>query len=541
MADQLAATGIPSDSRFDAVIVGAGFAGLYMLHRSRGLGLKVRAFEVGNGVGGTWYWNRYPGARCDVESLQYSYQFDEALQQEWEWTERYSGQPEILRYANHVADRFDLREDIQFETRVESAHFDEEAERWQVRTDRGDFISAQFLIMATGCLSSTNTPDLPGKDDFCGDIYHTGQWPHEDVNFEGQRVGVIGTGSSGIQAIPLIAEQSAHLTVFQRTAQYAIPAANRPLDVDEQASVKARYAEFREENSLFPNAFSLRMPLNETPALDVDDAERNREYEARWREGGFTFSWSFGDLGLDLEANATAAEFVRGKIRNLVQDPDTAEKLCPDTVLGCKRLCLDTGYFETFNRPNVVLVDISEQPIDRVTKKGIQTGGREYELDTIVFATGFDAMTGTLLAMDIRGRKGLTLQEKWSSGPRTYLGLGIPGFPNLFTISGPGSPSVLTNMIVSIEQHVNWIADCISAMSKHGHRTIEATLDAEENWVAHVNGVANETVYPSCNSWYLGANIPGKTRVFMPLLGFPPYVEKCNEVAANGYEGFTLK
>ncbi|HIF96771.1 MAG TPA: NAD(P)/FAD-dependent oxidoreductase [Myxococcales bacterium] len=540
MADHAAATSTLPSSNFDAVIVGAGFAGLYMLHRSRGLGLKVRVFEVGAGVGGTWYWNRYPGARCDVESMQYSYQFDEALQQEWEWSERYSGQPEILSYANHVADRFNLREDIQFETRVESVHFDEETERWSICTDRGNPVSAQFVIMATGCLSSTNMPDIPGMDLFAGDIHHTGQWPHGGVNFDGKRVGVIGTGSSGIQAIPLIAEQSEHLTVFQRTAQYAIPAANRPLGADEQADVKAKYPEFRAENSLYPNAFSLRMPLNETSALDVDDDERDREYEARWREGGFTFSWSFGDLGLDLDANATAGEFVRGKIRELVRDPETAEKLCPDTVLGCKRLCLDTGYFETFNRPNVDLVDISKQEIDRITTNGIETGGREYKLDAIVFATGFDAMTGTLLAMDIRGRDGLTLQEKWSAGPGTYLGLGIPGFPNLFTISGPGSPSVLTNMIVSIEQHVDWIADCISAMSKRGHRTIEATLDAEENWVEHVNAVANETVYPACNSWYLGANIPGKTRVFMPLLGFPPYVEKCDEVAANGYEGFTL-
>jgi cyclohexanone monooxygenase len=540
MAHPAAATSAPSDSEFDIVIVGAGFAGLYMLHRARGLGLTARVFEVADGVGGTWHWNRYPGARCDVESMQYSYQFDESLQQEWEWSERYSGQPEILRYANHVADRFDLRRDIQFETRVESAHFNEEAAFWTVTTSGREVVTAQFVIMATGCLSSTNTPDISGIKRFTGDIHHTGQWPHEGVDFSGKRVGVIGTGSSGIQAIPIIAEESEHLTVFQRTAQYAIPAANRPLPPNEQAEVKAHYAEFRADNSLFPNAFSLRLPLNETSALEVSADERTREYETRWREGGFTFSWSFGDLGLDLEANATAGDFVRSKIREIVNDPKTAERLSPDTVLGCKRLCLDTGYFEAFNRKNVELVDISEQKIDRITPKGIETAGREYELDMIVFATGFDAMTGSLLAMDIRGRGGLSLHEKWAAGPRTYLGLGVPGFPNLFTISGPGSPSVLTNMIVSIEQHVNWIADCIDAMSRRGHRTIEATLDAEEHWVEHVNAVANETVYPSCNSWYLGANIPGKARVFMPLLGFPPYVEKCEEVAANGYEGFTL-
>jgi len=525
---------------FDIVIVGAGFAGMYMLHKTRKLGLRARVFEAGTDVGGTWYWNRYPGARCDVESMQYSYQFDEDLQQEWEWSERYSAQPEILSYAKHVADRFDLRRDIQFETRVDSVHFDEAEERWSISTNRGENVSAQFVVMATGCLSSTNAPEFPGQDDFKGEIHHTGRWPQQGVDFSGKRVGVIGTGSSAIQAIPIIAKEADHLTVFQRTAQYAIPAQNRPLGDEEQAKVKARYSEFRQENNLFPNAFSLRMPLNEQPALEASEAERRQEYEARWNEGGFTFSWSFGDLGTDLEANATAASFVRDKIREVVKDPETAEKLCPDTVLGCKRLCLDTGYFETFNRPNVDLVDISQHGIDRITPTGVEAGGQEYAVDILVLATGFDAMTGTLLSMDIRGREGLPLGQKWEAGPQTYLGLGVPAFPNLFTISGPGSPSVLTNMIVSIEHHVNWISDCLAAMQAGGHRTIEASETAAKEWVSHVNAVADETVYPSCNSWYLGANVPGKPRVFMPLLGFPPYVEKCEEVASRNYEGFVL-
>ena len=529
-----------SGSQFDVVIVGAGFAGMYMLHRTRGLGLRARVFDVADDVGGTWYWNCYPGARCDVESMQYSYQFDEELQQEWEWSERYSGQPEILRYANHVADRFNLRDDIQFQTRVESVHFDEANESWTVSTDRDDVVSAQFVIMATGCLSSTNAPEFPGQSDFAGEILHTGQWPREGVDFSGKRVGVIGTGSSGIQAIPIIAEEAGHLTVFQRTAQYAVPAQNRPLEKDEQNEIKARYPEFRQENSLQPNGFSLRLPLNEESALEASEEQRKQEYEARWREGGFTFSWSFGDLGTDLDANATAGAFVREKICEIVKDPETADKLSPETVIGCKRLCLDTGYFETFNRPNVDLVDIGQEGIDRITASGIESGGQEHEVDVIVLATGFDAMTGSLLAMDIQGRNGLTLGEKWAAGPRTYLGLGVPGFPNLFTISGPGSPSVLTNMIVSIEHHVDWISNCIAAMKSDGHRTIEATANAENEWVEHVNAVANETVYPSCNSWYLGANVPGKPRVFMPLLGFPPYVEKCDEVASRNYEGFVL-
>jgi cyclohexanone monooxygenase len=523
---------------FDVVVVGAGFAGLYALHRLRGQGLSVRVLERGSGIGGTWFWNRYPGARCDVESLEYSYQFSEALQQEWEWTERYASQPEILRYVEHVADRFDLRRDVQLDTSVESAHFDDGSGRWTLTTAAGERFDARFCIMATGCLSSPNRPDLPGVERFEGETYHTGLWPHEEVDFSGKRVGVVGTGSSAIQSIPLIARQADRLFVFQRTPNYSVPARNAPLDPEVQRRVKADYEGFRRRNAGM--GFGLDTRENETSALEVGDEERRREYEARWDAGGLPFLGAFGDLVFDREANETAAEFLRGKIREIVHDPAVAELLCPDQVVGCKRLCVDTDYFATFNRPNVTLVDVAAAPIEEITPRGPCTAGREFELDAIVFATGFDAMTGALARIDIRGRDGLPLREKWREGPRAYLGLGVAGFPNLFTVTGPGSPSVLSNMLPSIEQHVNWIADCIAWLGEHGFARIEATPEAEDAWVAHVNEVADLTLYTTCNSWYLGANVPGKPRVFMPYLGFPLYVERCREVAAKGYEGFSL-
>lgn len=524
--------------RVDVVIVGAGFAGLYALYKMRALGLSAQVFELGDGVGGTWYWNRYPGARCDVESMQYSYQFSDELQQEWEWSERYSPQAEILRYLDHVADRFDLRRDIQFETRVTAAVFHEETGRWTVETDRGDRLSARFCIMATGCLSSTNLPDFPGLDDFEGAAYHTGRWPHGGVDFSGKRVGIIGTGSSAIQATPLIAEEAAHLTVFQRTPNFTIPARNAPMDPGYQRSIKEDYARFRALCA--ETGFGLATDANPGSALEVGPDERREEYERRWALGGLGFITSYADLLRSREANETAAEFIREKIRETVQDQEVAELLSPDHVVGCKRPCVDTGYWETFNRENVSLVDAGGCPIERITAKGLVTGGVEHELDVIVFATGFDAMTGALLNIDIRGREGQTLQDKWFAGPRTYLGLQTAAFPNLFTITGPGSPSVLSNMVPSIEQHVNWIAACLEWMREGGVTLIEATEEAEDAWVAHVNEVADETLYPTCNSWYLGANVPGKPRVFMPYLGFPVYVEKCNEIAANGYEGFAF-
>ncbi len=525
-------------SEYDVLIVGAGFAGLYMLHRARGLGLSARVVEAGDGIGGTWYWNRYPGARCDVESMQYSYQFSEELQQEWQWSERYASQPEILAYLEHVADRFGLRSDIQLGTRVRAAKFDEAGRRWVIVTDAGQEMSARFLVMATGCLSAARIPDFPGRGSFEGPTFHTGRWPHDPVDFTGQRVGVIGTGSSAVQSIPVIARQARELVAFQRTATYSVPAHNHRLAPEEQRAVKADYAGLRQRNSQAQGAIGSSLPVGELSALAAPPGERAKIYQERWEYGGLAFLWAFNDLMLDARANELAAGFVRDKIRQIVTDPVVAERLLPRTVIGCKRLCVDTGYYAAFNRDNVELVDVSAAPVE-ITPGGVRTGGRDYELDGLVFATGFDAMTGALTRIDIRGRGGLSLGDAWAGGPRTFLGLGVAGFPNLFLITGPGSPSVLTNMVVSIEQHVNWIADCLDYLRRGGYQLIEAQPQAQDEWVAHVNGVASLTLFPSCNSWYLGANVPGKPRVFMPLAGFPPYVEKCDEVAARGYQGFT--
>jgi len=525
---------------FHAVIVGAGFAGLYMLHRLRGLGLSARLFEAGDGVGGTWYWNRYPGARCDVESMDYSYSFSDELQQEWKWSERYASQPEILTYINHVADRFDLRRDVQLATRVTAATFDEASRQWTVTTNRGDRVSARFCIMATGCLSTAQVPSFPGRETFRGKTYHTGRWPHEGVDFSGQRVGVIGTGSSAIQSIPIIAGEAAHLFVFQRTPNFSVPARNAPLDPEFERQVKESYAEFRREARESRVGFVVER--SEASALAVTAEERRREYEKRWLRGGLGFTATYVDLLINKDANDTAAEFCREKIRAAVRDPAVAELLAPkDYPVGTKRMCVDTHYYETFNRDNVTLVDLRRTPIETITPDGLRTREAAYALDSIVFATGFDAMTGALLSIDIRGRRGRTLNEAWAEGPRTYLGLAVAGFPNLFSITGPGSPSVLSNMIVSIEQHVDWIADCLDRLRAQGHETIEATADAQDAWVAHVNEIGHATLYPRANSWYMGANIPGKPRVFMPYIGgVGAYRQICDAVAAKGYEGFAL-
>ncbi|RVT91527.1 NAD(P)/FAD-dependent oxidoreductase [Rhodovarius crocodyli] len=522
---------------FDVVIVGAGFAGLYLLHRLRGQGMSAVALEAADGVGGTWYWNRYPGARCDVESMQYSYSFDEELQQEWRWSERFATQPEILRYANHVADRFDLRRDIRFGTRVTGAEF--ERDRWLVRTTAGRFIG-RFCVMATGCLSSTRMPDFPGLESFRGKTYHTGQWPHEGVDFTGQRVGVVGTGSSAIQSIPVIAEQAAHVHVFQRTPNFSIPAHNRPLDEAYERSWKDVYAERRRKARMMRTGIDY--PVNQASALEVEPSERQRIYEDRWALGSTSFMAAFGDLITDQAANETAAEFVRGKIRAAVKDPAVAELLCPDNhPIGTKRICVDTGYYETFNRDNVTLVNLRGAPIEAITPEGLRTAEASYAFDSIVFATGFDAMTGTLLAMDIRGEGGLRLEDAWAAGPVTYLGLMVAGFPNLFTVTGPGSPSVLSNMIVSIEQHVDWITDALAWLRGRGLTRMQATEQAQDEWVRHANEVAHRTLYPQANSWYMGVNIPGKPQVFMPYIGgVGAYRQICDEVAAEGYRGFAL-
>ncbi|MBV1696263.1 MAG: NAD(P)/FAD-dependent oxidoreductase [Hyphomicrobiales bacterium] len=522
----------------DALVVGAGFAGLYMLHKLRGMGFSARVLEAGSGVGGTWYWNRYPGARCDVESMEYSYQFSDELQQDWDWTERYAAQPEILRYANHVADRFDLRRDITFGARVSSARFDETDRLWTLTAGDGRSWRARFCIMATGCLSSTNTPDFTGIESYRGATYHTGAWPHEGVDFTDKTVGIIGTGSSAVQSIPIIAAAARHLTVFQRTPNYVVPAHNRPLDPDERRRVKADYAALRAKAKQMRNGISYE--VNQAKAMEVSPEEREWQYELRWQRGGLSFSGAFMDTLLDARSNEQAAEFIRRKIRAIVKDAATADLLSPRSILACKRLCVDTGYFETFNRANVSLVDVSAAAIERLVPEGVVAGGKTYALDAIVFATGFDAMTGALDRIEIRGRSGERLKDAWSAGPRTYLGLQSAGFPNLFLITGPGSPSVLTNMLPSIEQHVEFIADCMAHVRQRGADTVEALADAQEAWVATVNEVAGQTLFLGCNSWYLGANVPGKPRVFMPYIGFPPYVEKCREVVAKGYEGFAI-
>jgi cyclohexanone monooxygenase len=525
----------------DVVVVGAGFAGMYALYRLRQSDLRVQVFEAASDVGGTWWWNRYPGARCDIESMDYSYSFDEDLQQEWEWTERYSTQPEILRYANHVADRFDLRRDIQFDTRVVGAHWDEAACRWDVETDRGDRVSTRFVVMAVGCLSTTKQPEVDGIKSFRGPIYHTGRWPHDGVDFTGQRVGIIGTGSSGIQSIPLIAAQAAHLTVFQRTPNFSMPAKNALLDPAFVSERKAHYAEHRQKARESRSAVVAER--SEIPALGISDDDREATFWSAWESGLlYALVGSFNDLLLDEAANETAAEFVRARIRDTVDDPDVAESLCPrDHPFGTKRPCLDTNYYATYNRDNVTLVDVRSAPIVELTPTGIRTEADHYELDAIVFATGFDAMTGPLLGPDIRGVGNARLRDKWTAGPRTYLGLATAGFPNLFMITGPGSPSVMVSMITAIEQHVDWIADCIAYLDDNGMATIEPDLDREDAWVAHVNEVAGRTLFPRANSWWMGANVPGKPRVFMPYIGgFNVYGQICFDVAANDYDGFTL-
>ncbi len=526
---------------YDAIIVGAGFAGLYMLHRLRGLGFSARVFEQGSGVGGTWYWNRYPGARCDVESMQYSYSFSEELQQEWEWSERYAPQPEILKYANHVADRFDLRRDIQFDIRVETARFNDSANRWLVATSDGETYSATYFILATGCLSNARIPDFSGLADFKGKTYHTGHWPHEPVDFIGLRVGVIGTGSSAIQSIPIIAEQARHLFVFQRTPNFSIPAHNAPLTPELTREWKADYAT-RRQRARTESRNGILTVIPQKGALDDGDNARRREYEAGWARGGISFMASYNNLLIDQPANDTAANFVRDKIAEIVDDPAVAKLLQPDNhPIGSKRICVDTDYYATFNRPNVTLVDVRDNPVETLLAHGLRSGGKDYELDAIVFATGFDAMTGSVARIDITGSDGTTLNQKWAEGPRTYLGLMSAGFPNMFVITGPGSPSVLSNMIVSIEQHVDWIADCLTYLRARGAERIEATAAAEDKWVAHVNEVAHGTLYPQANSWYMGANIPGKPRIFMPYIGgVGVYRRICDEVAAKNYEGFTL-
>ena len=525
----------------DVVVVGAGFSGLYLLYRLRKAGFSTRVFERGGDVGGTWYWNRYPGARCDVESLQYSYSFDEQLQQDWHWPEKFSAQPDILAYANYVADRFDLKKDIEFNIEVKTSLFDENLKRWKITTNSGEEINAQYFIMATGCISTTQIPNIKGLSDYVGNTFHTGNWPHEEVDFSGQSIAVIGTGSSGIQSIPVLAKQAKKLTVFQRTPNYSIPSQNEPMTKKYERSWKDVYSERRKEMRY--SAHGSLKDLNDVPALSVDEDQRQELYTKRWAIGGTGFLGSFNDLLTNADANYTAAEYVRQQIKRVVKDKETAEILCPRSYpIGTKRICIDTGYFETYNRENVKLVDISKKPIQRLVTDGIIVDDQLYAFDSIIFATGFDAMTGSIFNVDIKGRDGLALKEKWDAGPKTYLGLMSASFPNLFMITGPGSPSVKSNMIMSIEQHVDLVIETLLSMRRKGLSVVEPELEAENKWVDHVQEVASKTLFPQANSWYMGANIPGKPRLFMPYIGgVGAYREICEEIVANNYRGFKFE
>jgi cyclohexanone monooxygenase len=527
--------------RCDVMIVGAGFAGMYAIHRFEQLGLDVRCFESGGDVGGTWWWNRYPGARCDIESLDYSYSFSSALEQEWEWTERYATQPEILAYADHVADRFGLRRHIEFATRIAAARWDDGASCWKVTTAGGEVAEGRFLVLATGALSAPKLPEVEGIDTFAGTTLHTARWPHGGADFTGQRVAVIGTGSSGIQVIPSIAEQADRLVVFQRTPNYSIPAGNTPLDPTVVAARKAEYPAYRDK--LRRSQVGVLDAIAPELATATPADERERRFRAGYHKGtiyGVTFS--FGDLLIDPAANELAAEFVRARIRERVGGAAIAEALLPRSYpFATKRVCLDSGYYEVFHRPHVTLVDVRATPLVEVTPSGLRTTSEHHDVDAIVCATGFDAVTGPPLAIDPVGRDGIALHDAWSGGPRAYLGLATAGFPSLFMVAGPGSPSVISNMMVSIEQHVDWIADCLAAMGDRGANVIEASASAEAAWVAEVAAIADLTLFPRADSWYVGANVPGKPRAFLAYLGgVGTFRDRCDAVAADGYRGFVL-
>ncbi|NEB75581.1 NAD(P)/FAD-dependent oxidoreductase [Streptomyces sp. SID14478] len=531
----------PERTDTDVVVVGAGVTGLYAVHRLRGLGHRVRAFERAADVGGVWYWNRYPGARCDVESFDYSYSFDDALQQEWDWTEKYATQPEIISYLRHVADRFDLRPAYTFNTSVSSAELDEKTLTWTVRTDAGETVTARCCVFAVGCLSRAQRPDIPGIDTFAGRAFHTGEWPHEGVDLTGQRVGVIGTGSSGIQSVPEIAAQAAQLTVFQRSANYSIPAGNKPVTEDERRALKAGYAERRRLARLSGGGSPFTTYPKKT--FDVDEGERRAAYESRWELGGVLYSKTFPDQVTDLAANDAARAFWEEKVRARIADPAVAALLVPgDHPIGTKRIVTDSGYFETYNQPHVELVDLRRNPIARIDEKGVVLAdGTRVDLDVLVYATGFDAMTGSVDRIEVRGRGGRTLKEAWRDGPRTYLGLGTDGFPNFFNLTGPGSPSVMVNVVLAAEQHVDWLAALLRHLDATGRRGVEATGAAVDAWVRDCRERAAATLLMRADSWYLGANTPGKPRVFMPFVGgFKVYQDIIDEVAAAGYEGFEL-
>lgn len=527
----------PARNIHDVLVVGAGFSGLYAVHRFREMGMSVIGIEAGSDVGGTWYWNRYPGARCDIPSLSYSYTWSPELSRSWRWSEKYAAQPEILGYINHVADRYDLRGLFRFNTRVKSAVYDEASGSWRITTEQGDLIQARYCLLATGNLSVPNLPRIPGMDAFEGPIYHTGKWPKERIDFTGLRVGVVGTGSSAVQAIPMIAQEARRLYVFQRTPNYSVPAINVPLTEDDHRKFNASIAEFVASLDSFG-----RVPPDAARAPIPSAAEQQQRFQQAWETGGASaFLYAFPNVLTSEEVNQGAARFVKEKIRQIVKDPATAEALCATaSPFGVKRLCVDTGYFQTYNRDNVTLVSLKQEALERITAKGIRTSKDEYALDALVLATGFDALTGAILAIDIQGKNGVRLKDRWSQGPASYLGLMVSGFPNIFTVTGPGSPSVIGNVLQHGQHHVEYIADLIADMRRKGSMTVDVDPQAQREWTAHVAQVADKTLFPKANSWYMGDNIPGKPRVFMPYVG-DSYRKTCARIAAQGYPGFVFK
>ena len=529
---------LPGDT-FDAVIVGAGFTGLYMLHVLRQKGFTARLVDAASGVGGTWYWNRYPGARCDIESMQYSFQFSEELQQEWEWTERYASQPEILAYIEHVADRFDLTRDIQFDTRVEAATWDENTGEWTVETDRGQALHARYFIMGVGCLSAPIKPTFEGEADFTGETYQTSIWPKEPVDFKGKRVGIIGVGSSAIQAGPLIAEEAEHLYIYQRTPNYVVPSQNRPLTPEEVRDIKSDYKGFRAKAYAGLTAFLFER--HDQSVFDLTPDERRARFDNYWNIGGLPFLGAFNDILFNDDANQACIDYCRSRIEEIIDDPKLVDLLTPDEEFGCKRLCSGTGFYEMFNRDNVTLVDVRGTGIERFTPAGLRAEGVDYDLDTIIFATGFDAMTGSVTRIRITGKGGQTIQQKWAEGPKTYLGLMISGFPNMFNMVSAGSPSVLATMVTAAEQHGDWVGECLDHMRETGKTVIEAIPEAEAEWSAEVKRAGDASLRTNCDSWYVGSNIEGKARAFAPYIGgWPPYVARCNAETASKYENCVL-
>jgi cation diffusion facilitator CzcD-associated flavoprotein CzcO len=538
---------LDSDPRFDALVIGAGFSGLYTLHRLRQLGLRTRVLEMAENVGGTWLYNRYPGARCDIESIEYSYSFSEEIQQEWVWTETMPAQPEVEAYLNFVADRLDLRRDIQFDTKVVAMTFDEQAADWTVTTDTGESLRAPLVVAATGILSAPLEPDIPGMASFAGTSLFTSRWPQDGVDLAGRRVGVIGTGSTGVQLIPVVAREAQQLYVFQRSPAYTLPWRVRRFEPGELDDLKAHYDDIRAAQRAHPvgaarlSAFSVLLGMLGKPPLK--SASREDQLRAI-DEDGVMGALNWGDIFFDIEANRMAATLYGEAVARVVEDPETAASLVPDHPFACKRPIIDQGYYETFNRDNVTLVDLRKGAIRAVTTSGIRTDQRSYDLDVMVYATGFDAMTGALSRIDIRGRDGLSLGEFWAAeGALSYLGLAVAGFPNLFTIQGPGSPSAATNFVTALEQHVDWICDCITHLRANGIRTIEALSAAQQDWIDHATSLVAPTVlvHPSCNSWYNGGNVPGKKRMYMGYTGgIPEYRRRCDEIAAAGYTGFKL-